>query len=539
MKTWMLIIAVLFGSLFSIPSTTLARSPERPKVAQPACTITGTARNDVLRGTNGADVICGLGGNDIIYGLGGNDTLIGGGGNDTLHGGAGNDKLRGEAGNDTLVGNGGDDSLVGGNGNDRLDGQVGHDMLVGEGGTDTLIGGDGDDALNGGTGRDMIRPGSGDNSCAPDGNDTMVGRCSVDRNPPVIASMDPTRSVTAGDTVVFEWVIEDASPIEWSWILIGDASGLFTDWCGQGILDTPVASVTSSDGTSTTSTYQVACAIPANAVNGKYVVELNAVDVFGNSATPVRIELMVANNVRVDRNPPVIAPMSLTRSVTAGETALFEWMVEDESLIDTSWMFIGGTSGWVTEWCGFAIVATPVASVSSSDGTVTTTTYQVECAIPANAVNGEYLVEINAVDVFGNYATPVRLVLMVANGSSDDDAPAISQLAASATVVSASDPLTISWRLDDETGISSAGVWMAKDGYWFADPAGRGSYAMYTPPEGVVIPDASGSGVAMQYTQQIVWNSHAVPGRYTVWLSVRDTLGNSKFVQTSVVVEIR
>ncbi|MFZ9858464.1 MAG: hypothetical protein ACO3F2_09070 [Roseiflexaceae bacterium] len=539
MKTWMLITAVMVGALFNVPSATHAQGPARPKVAQPACTITGTARNDVLRGTNRADVICGLDGNDVIYGFGGDDILIGGTGHDTLHGGAGNDTLHGSAGNDTLHGGTGNDILHGGTGNDRLDGQAGHDIIRGEAGTDVLVGGDGDDALNGGVGRDMIRPGSGDNSCALDGRDRMVGRCNIDLNPPVFVPIDPVRNVTAGETIVFEWMIEDASPIEWSWIFIGDTAGLITDWCGQGILDTPIATEASSDGTVTISTYQIECAIPANAVNGEYFVELNAVDVFGNYATPVRIVLMVANNVRVDLNPPLIAPVSLTRSVTAGETALFEWMVEDESQIDTSWMFIGGTSGWVTEWCGFAIIATPVAAVASSDGTVTTTTYQVECAIPASAVNGEYLVQLNAVDVFGNYATPVRLVLVVANGSSDDDAPAISQLAASATVVSASDPLTISWRLDDETGISSAGVWMAKDGYWFADPAGRGSYAMYTPPEGVVIPEASGSGVAMQYTQQIAWNSHAVPGRYTVWLSVRDTLGNSKFVQTAVVVEIR
>jgi hypothetical protein len=413
------ILGAIICALLNIPSPTHARSPERPKVAQPACTITGTPRNDVLRGTNNADVICGLGGNDVIHGFGGDDTLIGGVGNDTLHGGAGNDSLRGDAGNDTLVGNGGDDSLSGGNGNDRLDGQVGHDTLVGEGGTDTLVGGDGDDSLSGGAGRDQVRPGSGDNYCELDRSDTTVGRCSV------------------------------------------------------------------------------------------------------------------------DRKPPVFAPMSLTRSVTAGETAVFEWMVDDESPIDTSWMFIGGASGWVTEWCGFAIAATPVASVASPGSAVTTTTYQVACAIPANAVNGEYLVELNAVDVFGNYATPVRLVLMVASGSSDDDAPAISQLAASATIVSASDPLTISWRLDDETGISGAGVWMAKDGYWFADPAGRGSYQAYAPANGIVLSDATKSGVAMQYTQQIIWNPHAVPGRYTVWLSVRDTLGNRDFVQTSVVVEIR
>jgi len=55
------------------------------------CTITGTAKADVLRGTPRRDVICGLGGSDKLYGLGGNDILIGGPGKDVLYGGKGND----------------------------------------------------------------------------------------------------------------------------------------------------------------------------------------------------------------------------------------------------------------------------------------------------------------------------------------------------------------------------------------------------------------------------------------------------------------
>lgn len=54
---------------------------------------------------------------------------------------------------------------------------------------------------------------------------------------------------------------------------------------------------------------------------------------------------------------------------------------------------------------------------------------------------------------------------------------------------------------------------------------------------GVVIP--SDSGVAMQYTQEITWNTHAPAGTYTVWVSVRDTLGNRNFVQTDVTVTLR
>lgn len=100
------------------------------------CTITGTAKADILNGTPGDDVICGLGGNDLIKGGGGNDTLIGGAGNDAIAGGDGNDRLVGGAGND---------ALSGGNGNDILFGGAGVDALLGGPGSNTNHGGPGID----------------------------------------------------------------------------------------------------------------------------------------------------------------------------------------------------------------------------------------------------------------------------------------------------------------------------------------------------------------------------------------------------------
>ena len=92
-----------------------------------------------------------------------------------------------------------------------------------------------------------------------------------------------------------------------------------------------------------------------------------------------------------------------------------------------------------------------------------------------------------------------------------------------------------SW-YDDETGISGTGVWLAYNGYSFAN-ASQGAYQAYAPSEGVVIPTER--GVAMQYTQPIGWNAHAPAGTYTVWISLRDTLGNRTFVQTDVTVTLR
>lgn len=61
-------------------------SASSPALAAPACTINGTAGQDVLTGGPGADVICGLGDADHLVGGGGSDHLLGGAGNDTLDG---------------------------------------------------------------------------------------------------------------------------------------------------------------------------------------------------------------------------------------------------------------------------------------------------------------------------------------------------------------------------------------------------------------------------------------------------------------------
>jgi hypothetical protein len=120
-----------------------------------ACTITGTAGNDVLRGTNGKDNICGLEGNDRIRGGAGADVILGGTGNDRLGGGGGSDRMYGNAGRDVLSGHSGGDRLVGGSGRDRLYGNSGPDNL-------SALDGRRRDRLFGGRGRDRASADRGD-----------------------------------------------------------------------------------------------------------------------------------------------------------------------------------------------------------------------------------------------------------------------------------------------------------------------------------------------------------------------------------------
>lgn len=73
--------------------------------------VSGTKRNDDLRGTNGDDILLGKGGNDKLNGRSGNDLLVGDGGRDQLYGGTGNDDLWGGKGRDDLLGGSGEDAF--------------------------------------------------------------------------------------------------------------------------------------------------------------------------------------------------------------------------------------------------------------------------------------------------------------------------------------------------------------------------------------------------------------------------------------------
>ena len=159
-------------------------------VAEPGCTITGSAGDDELVGSDDPDRICGLDGNDALIGLGGDDVIDGGDGDDLLEGGAGADVLEGGAGRDiaeyggatgsvtvhlelgTATGAAGDDALAGiedlfgsdlgddhltgrDDQQNRLVGRAGNDGLFGRGLDDELFGGPGNDWHEGGPGIDL------------------------------------------------------------------------------------------------------------------------------------------------------------------------------------------------------------------------------------------------------------------------------------------------------------------------------------------------------------------------------------------------
>ena len=144
-------VTVTSDSTTPAPSHTTGAS-----VSVVACTVSGTAGNDVLAGTGGDDVICGGGGHD---------TITGGAGHDIIIGGTGDDKLDGSAGDDLIIAGPGHDQLIGGDGADRLYGGAGNDLAWGGAGDDQMFGGDGWDSLSGDAGQDSADGGAPYNLC--------------------------------------------------------------------------------------------------------------------------------------------------------------------------------------------------------------------------------------------------------------------------------------------------------------------------------------------------------------------------------------
>jgi Ca2+-binding RTX toxin-like protein len=124
--------------------------------ARPACTITGTAKDDRLHGTNQAEVICAGDGDDEVRALGGDDVVFVGAGADYVIGGRGDDRIVGGPVQDLTAAGPGNDVVRGGGGSDvDQDGEAGDDSVFGGPGRDDVRGGIGQDRIVGGRGNDV------------------------------------------------------------------------------------------------------------------------------------------------------------------------------------------------------------------------------------------------------------------------------------------------------------------------------------------------------------------------------------------------
>lgn len=266
------------------PSTSFAG-----EIPAPECTITGTARADVLRGTPGDDVVCGLGGNDVLRGLGGDDLLVGGTGRDQL------------------------------------------------------LGGRGDDALDGGPSSDRLVGGPGQDSCATSDRDDASADCTTDAQGPEVSDVSAPAQVAAGSAITVTWRVADASNVAATFVGISGRQG-WASWCNW--LPARLSSGTEGDGT-----YSVTCQVPENAINDTFSIWIGAADMLGNATWLEEKASFAVIGGSDDFEAPTVSDVALPASARPGETITVTWRAQDATGVDFAFIFLRGPAdSGLTVW---------------------------------------------------------------------------------------------------------------------------------------------------------------------------------------------
>jgi hypothetical protein len=205
------------------------------------------------------------------------------------------------------------------------------------------------------------------------------------------------------------------------------------------------------------------------------------------------------------------------QQVRAGELAVFSVNVTDAAGVSAVYGSIGGAPGWVTEWCGFLINGDLVSGTSRSG------TYVIRCAVPSTAVNANYTLEWSAVDLMGQ-ATRQSKAFDVTGGSADSRTPQVTRIELPYSV-EAGKTFVIAVDASDESEVAGIYVWFLLDGGGFSDE--NGLHAKGSEPRLV-----SPSAIEASFEQDYLFGDNAPQGKYHMWLSVRDGVGNREFFDT-------
>ncbi len=377
----------------------------------------------------------------------------------------------------TITGTSRSDTLTGTARDDVICGLGGNDTIRAGGGNDTIRGGSGTDTITGGAGNDVVDGGAGNDSIdGGAGSDSISGA----------AGNDKVVGGTGDDT------------------LLGNDG---RDNLSAGTGDDAVSGGGGVDSISSGSGNDTCANDPA--------------DRHGDSCT-------------IDTDAPTISfSASNSDRIEAGSSAVFRWVATDVSGVFMTWAQAGGPPGWV-DWCGFA---TPAERI---EGTAESGTYELRCAIPDTAVNERYTLFASAADALGNsYGSWAQFDFSVVNGSSDNLVPQINGVRLPATV-RVGDTFTVDIDLTDESGTVGVYSWFRGEtpNYFYDE---NGQFIRSVDPAELVPGSAglvAGDFRNGTFRQTLVVSAWAPPGRYSLLVSLRDTVGNRGFIPTEYFVTV-
>ena len=364
-----------------------------------------------------------------------------------------------------------DCTIIGTNRSEKLVGTEGYDVICAAGGSDIIYGLGGDDVIWLGTGNDKVFGGSGDDEIyAEAGNDTVNGG----------PGDDTVNGGSGADTLnglAGEDVLLGGSGVDK--ILGGNDSDSLNGGTGADTIGTGAGE-----------------------------------DVCSSDKNDKMLDACMLDKI----GPDFGVATTEFKTFTAGTTAEFTINATDASGVQSIYGYIGGADGWVTTWCGFGIEAELVAGDHRSG------TYKIFCDIPKDAVNENYGLFLGASDVMGNASRSSAYGFQVVGGSIDNASPEVTEINLPASV-RAGESFNIQIRASDTSGVGGIYAWFLLDGGGFSD--GNTIYAKGAEPVTITKEDTE-----TLFEQEITFASAAPEGTYTMWISVRDILGNRNFFDT-------
>lgn len=217
--------------------------------------------------------------------------------------------------------------------------------------------------------------------------------------------------------------------------------------------------------------------------------------------------------------------------VVAGTALVVRFRMLDAQQQQAPVAFIGGPPGWISSWCGFGISAVRTSG-SALDGE-----YEVSCLVPESAPSTTYSVGIGCECVFSDMDGQPTWRLFdfkVVGGSSDTTPPVlVGATLEEARPITGGSTFRIVAIARDESEISYVFGWLEGPNGWIVDEAGRPWAEMG---ESLRQPDGSTAG-AQAFVQAFTLRADAPAGRYRIWYSVGDVLGNRGVLYGTTAVE--
>jgi hypothetical protein len=230
--------------------------------------------------------------------------------------------------------------------------------------------------------------------------------------------------------------------------------------------------------------------------------------------------------------PAQITNVRVPAEVQAGTALVIRFRMTDPSGYQTPMAFVGGPSGWISTWFGVGLAAVRVSG-DQRDGE-----YEISALVPVNAPSAGYIVRIGCECKFPDASGDSLFVTYpfdVVGGSSDVRVPEIGRAQiTSSGMIRAGSTFEVTTLAKDESGIAYVVAWV--DG-----PNGRTTNEQLQPWASDMGLDSVVRSQATkgweQFVQTITLRSDATPGRYRLWFSVGDSIGNRAALYDVTLIE--